>query len=98
MGITCMLLEVLPVRLDLTAGPPPADAVLLVQGTDCVYLVTSQDATRGWVYEDIEKLLAHVHQEQWLHKRGPVYLKSENVEGFWRADLLKLEMADFVSK
>lgn len=98
MGITCILLEVLPVRLDTSAGPPPADAVLLVQGSACVYLVTSQDATRGWVYDDIEKLLSRVHLEQWLRKRGPVYLKPQNIEGFWRADLLKLKTADFVSK
>ncbi|MVN76925.1 hypothetical protein GO988_11375 [Hymenobacter sp. HMF4947] len=98
MGVTCVLLDVLPVRLDLAAGPPPPDAVLLVQGNGRVYLVTSQAADRGWVYEDIYELLRVVHREQWLRKRGPVYLRPENAESFWKADLLPLDAADFVSK
>ena len=89
MSFVCFLFDGrLPVRCDPVAGPPPANAVLLVRSGEDVAIVTSLKADRGWHFQQPEELLHAIHRRQWLEKLGPVYFRPHGLESFYKADLL----------
>lgn len=89
MSIPCGLFEGrLLIQCDPTAGPPPANAVLLISSLGEVAIVTTLAADRGWIFQQPEELLHAVHRRQWLEKRGPVYYRPSGMTNFYKADLV----------
>jgi hypothetical protein len=77
----------LAIHCDPAAGPPPADAVLLVPSLFDVAIVTDLKGDRGWLYREPQGLLRAVHVLQWLKKRGPVYFRPQGSKTYFKANL-----------